>query len=506
MGDKPIWKLNSGDWIQDDERKCFNILDPETGKVQENQLGLDIISGANSHRPEESACAGFFPPEFSYCSFCGKDLVAGEYQSAIWVPPFGNGSGLRLASERINAASIPAIQQENNIRWVDRDKDIFLLPRKRGDYEFIVSPLGTKSPVLLAFDRTTGLLDYYIPAGVEGKKWVSLPPTSGRRVGENKLPNRSWSAAFVSGKAGFAVPTSEGPVWIGLDWKNGKCIPKLGQGECIGGAATLENQIFMPALVAKAIAVQSFEFSANQWKQVTGAPVQDFVLKSGEDRYFSVPIVDAGRRIVYWTGVAGLLTFDLTSYSCSWRPWETDAHPCRAVLELGPPYQDPEGNFWQICYDDYDESQQERAFRYYKLSGDETDREDVDGGRFSSGISCFSKPYDLWEKPWAKIDKRQEQAKTIRAPLLCLDEESKATITANFGKGSISPLLEVLKDRNKNYQTELRIESPLELPIELRMPHAFNIHTPWELRLFIYQDYLYAYLIDEALCHKWRLK
>lgn len=505
MGDKPIWNLNSGDWIQDDERKRFNVLDRESRKVQANQLGLDIISGAKWHSTTESDCGGFFPPEFDCCSFCGKPLLAaGEHQNDFWVPPFGGGRGLRLVSERIHVASIPT-KQENTIRWVDQDKDIFPLPRPRGDYEFVVAPLGTKSPVLVAFDRTTGLLDYFSPAGLNGGKWISLTPSPGRRVGENKLPNWSWSAAVVSGKAGFAVPTSEGPVWIGLDWQNGKCIPELDQGECIGGAATLENQIFMPALVEKAIAVQSFDFSANRWKQVTGTPVQDFVLKSGEDRYFSVPIVDAGRRIIYWTGVTGLLTFDLTSYSCSWRPWETDAHPCRAVLEFGPPYQDPEGNFWQICYDDYDQSQEERAFRYYKLSGDETDREDVDGGRFSSGISCFSKPYDLWEKPWAKIDKRQEQAKTIRAPLLCLDEESKATITANFGKGSISLLLEVLKDRSKKYLTELRIESP-ELAIELRMLHAFNIHTPWELRLFIYQDYLYAYSIDEALCYKWRLK
>jgi hypothetical protein len=499
-----VWELQSGNWVQDDERNRFNIMDLETGKVQDNQLGLDIVLGAKSHPAahpaDKSACAKFFPPEFSYCLFCGKKLVDGNHQSSIWVPPFGNESGLRLVSKQINVASIPSIKQENNIRWVDSDKDVFPLPRKRGDYEFIVASLGTKSPVLIAFDRTTGSLDYYSPAEVESKKWVSLPPTSGRRVSESKLPNWSWSAGFVSGKAGFAVPTDEGPVWIAIDWKNAKCLPELGQGECIGGAAIIENQVFIPVLMNRVIAIQGFDFSNNQWKLV-GSTVKDFVLKSGEDRYFSVPLVDTGRRIAYWIGVAGLLMFNLTTNSCSWRPWESDAHPCSAVPELGPPYQCPLGNFWQICYDDHDE-----AFRYYKLSGDESDREDVDGGRFSSGISCFSKLYDLWKEPWVKIDTRQERAKTIRAPLLCLDEESKATVTANFGKGSVSPLLEILKDRGKEYQTELRIESPHELPIELRMPHAFNIHTPWELRLFIYQHHLYVYSIDEAVCYKWRLK
>lgn len=68
-------------------------------KSKENQLGLDIILGAKSHLPDESACAGFFPPEFDCCSFCGKPLLAaGEHQSDFWVPPFGGGRGLRLVS------------------------------------------------------------------------------------------------------------------------------------------------------------------------------------------------------------------------------------------------------------------------------------------------------------------------------------------------------------------------------------------------------------------------
>jgi len=504
MSDKPIWKLFSGDWVQDNEKKRFDILDRETGEIQGNQLGLDIVLGAKWHHTTESSCGGFFPPEFDYCSFCGKQLAVGEHLDDFWVPPLGGGKGLRLVFERIQVASIP-VKEQNALRWVDPDEDVFPLPRPRGDYEFVVAPLGTKSPVLVAFDRTTGRVDYFSPAGFKGKKWISLTPPSGHRVGESKLPSWSWSAAVVSGKAGFAVPTSEGPVWIAIDWKNGKSTLKLGRGECIAGPATLENQIFIPVFLEGAIAIHSFDFAACQWKQI-GDSIQNLVLKSTKDCYFSVPTVDTERCLIYWVGVAGRLTFDLTNNSWTFCPWEMDAYPCKAVPELGPPYQDLAGNFWQICYDDHDESQQERAFRYYKLSGDESDREDVDGGRFSSGISCFSKLYDFWEKPWTRIDKRQEQAKTIRAPLLCLDEESKATITANFGKGSISPILEVVKDRDKKYQTELRIETPNDLPIELRMPRAFNINTPWELRLFIYQRHLYVYSIEEVVCYKWRLK
>ncbi len=500
MSSQPIWEFPSGNWVQDEEKRRFLVLNQKTGEVAGNQLGLDIIVGAKWHPASESDCGGFFPPEFNHCPFCGKQLASGEFHSDAWVPPFGGGSGLRLVAKRINLASLP-VQQDKAIKWVDQEEENFPLPRLRGDYQFIVAQLGTKSPALIAFDRTSGLVDYYSPAH---KEWVSFTPSPDRRIGGNLLPAWSWSAAFVSGKTmpGFAVPTREGPVWIALDWSEGKSTPVFGKGESIGGAATLDNRVFIPVLVEGVIAIHSFDHTASQWNQI-GEAMKIGVKESGiEDRYFSIPVIDEGRHVVYWVGIPGLLVFDLANCSCVWRPWETDAYPCSAVPTLGPPYRDSSGNYWQICYDIGDPA---GAFRYYKLSGDESDREDVDGGRFSSGVSCFSKPYDLWGKPWEKIDaKLHGKAECIRAPLLCIDEESKATITANFGSGTTLPLLEIIKDRGKSYPTDLKIETP-GLPIELRTRDAFNLSAPWELRLFIYQQCVFAYSMEEAVCHKWRL-
>lgn len=499
MGDQSIWEMPSSNWLQDDEKKRFNILNQDTAEVADNQSGLEIIAAAKWHVERESECGSFFPSEFKYCPYCGKTLASAEQLREIWVPPFGCGNGLRLLSTPINLASIP-IKKESTLRWVDQEPDSFSLPRPRGNYEFIVGCLYTKSSVLIAFDRTTGSVDYFSPTE---NKWISLVPVHRRRIGESQLPNWSWSAAFIDGKAGLAVPSSEGPVWITLDWARGTFTPIFGQGEAIGGAASIDGQVFIPVLLKQAIVVCGVDFKAGQWMQL-GETQRKGGCEDGEMRYLSVPVVDTGRQLIYWIGVDGLLTFDLTNHICSWRPWETDSYPCRAVPELGPPYHDPSGSFWQICYDDYDNSQDQRAFRYYKLSGDESDREDVDGGRFSSGITSCAKAYDLWEKPWSK--KSLDQAGAIRVPLLCLDEVSKATIMAQFGSGSILPILEIIKDHRKTYQTELRIEFPNELPVHLRMPYAFNIYTPWELRLFIYQHNLYVYSTEEAICYKWRLK
>ena len=457
------------------------------------------MKAQSGHPASESECGGFFPPEFNNCPFCGGQLAFGEDHSDFWKPPFGSWNGLRLLDSRIGTASIP-IRTERTKRWVEQEKESLSLPRPRGDYEFIVARLGTKSPILIAFDRTTGQLDHFSPAE---EKWLHLTPAPGPSIGESRLPNWSWSAAFASGgnMPGFAVPTNESPVWINIDWTKGAYTPVIGEGECIGGAAALDKRIFIPVLAGDSIAVQSFNCETSKWEQIANpAPLGGDL--SGEGRYFSVPIVAEGRPIIYWVGITGLVTFDMSNACCTWRPWETDAHPCQAVPQLGPPYRDTAGSFWQICYDLHD-----NAFRYYKLSGDENDREDVDGGRFSSGVSCFSKPYDLWGKPWAKVDtKLHDKALLVRAPLLCIDEESKATVTATFGSESILPLLEIVKDMGARYPTGLRIEIPNDLPIELRTHNVLNLNAPWELRLFIYQRYLFAYSTEEAVCHRWRLK
>lgn len=484
---RPIWKLPSGEWIQDDEKKRFFLLNRES-REEINQSGLEIIFGAKWHKANKP-CDGYYPIEFDYCPFCGMPLSSVEHLNDFWVPPYGDGSGLRLVPKGIiQTASIPK-------QWVDQDKNRFPLPRQHGDYEFIVAAFGTKSPVLFAFDRMTGLIDYFSPAQ---KEWISLSQDLVRRVSESHLPNWSWSAALIREKVGLAVPTDQGPVWIALDWLKNKYTPVFGQGECIGGAAALQNQIFIPVFSEGALAIHSFEFSALKWKQI-GDYIRDGVQKSGEAHFFSVPIVDEERHVIYWVGIKGLLTFDLEKRSCLLRPWEKN-NLCRAVPELGPPYRDCYGYFWQICYND-----QKNAFGYHKLGGDDSDWTKVNGARFSSGVSCFSRYYDLWEEPWAEgYYNQQDREPFIRVPLLCLDEESKATITVSFGSETDFEIIEIIKNKSKTYNADIRIESE-EPSIELRTHDVINLHTPWELRSFIYQQYLYVYLINEAVCYKWRL-
>ena len=503
--------MQSGNWTQDYEKKKFFILN-SSREVIRNQSGLDIIIGAKVHKTGgvESQCWGYFPPEFDHCPYCGETLSEAEILNESWIPPYGKGDGLRLVAGSIDINQLP-IKVEADDRskiFIEQEEEAFHLPDRCGSYEFIVAKLGTKSAVLVAFCRNSGRIDYYCFAE---SRWYSF---SGPSIEESKLPHWSWSAGVVNGDSGFAIPSEKGPVWIALDWENCSSKPVRGQGEAVGGAAVLNTSIFIPTIFEGDLIIQTFARKSSEWKQ-TGEAISKNVFgrdvcKSADDRpednYFSVPIVDTRKAFIYWVGVNGLLSFDTTNIKTSWRPWETDANPCRAVPELGPPYHDNHGNFWQICFDEFDNSTGVQGYRYYKLGGNESDRYDVLGPRFSSGISCFGRLHDLWGLPWDMAGEREKGHSEIRFPLVCINtEESKPTLVAKF-RENIEIGLEQICQNDVSRTTELWIEAKNKTPILLRTAEPLTTSSPLELRVFVCNDKLYLYSPEKVCCYLWSLK
>ncbi|MBW6479835.1 MAG: hypothetical protein K0B37_10425, partial [Bacteroidales bacterium] len=350
--------------------------------------------------------------------------------------------------------------------------------------------------------------DYYSP--VE-KKWISFEIFGSERVSESRLPEWAWSSTFMSDIAGFVVPTDDGPVWIALDWGNCSYSAISGIGKCIGGVAVLQNHVMVPSRLEDAIIINTFDHTALKWLQVCTIAETD-ISESRADTFFSIPVVDERRQEIYWIGFRGRLIYSKAQGSCAWQPWETDQYPCRAIPELGPPYRDKLGEFWQLCYDKDESSGVEtiESYRYYKLKGDESDREDVLRAMFCSGISCFSRNYAHWESPWDAVDEKlhRENLETVlfRVPLLCLNYESKATVTASFGKGLFLPPFLLINDFKTAHVTNLLVETPNERPFQLKTNSTLTLPAPWELRLFIYQNVLFAYHArTQAFC-SWRLK
>jgi hypothetical protein len=500
MNEYLIWEYSKS-WAQDIKNKKFYFYDREKHKIHSQQAGLEITVEAKWHPDNKTECGVFFPTEFEHCPFCGQELLFLKPNTHAWFSPFGCKNGLRMSATNIELSSIP-FEEEGVTKWVPQDSPPLPLPRPHGNYHFLVSTFGAKLSILLAFDRISGEIDFFSP---KEEKWLSLSHPSNFPYRGSSLPEWSWAAAFIEGTSGFAVPTDTGPAWYAIDWINCSYSLFLGKGKSIGGTAVCKNTIYIPTRNENSIVINKFDHKLSEWvccDQID--EIEDAA--SREDIYFSVPVVDEARQQIYWIGLRGLLTFSLNSSICTWRPWETDQYPCRAVPELGPPYRDNFGEFWQLCYDN-DKTLQEETYRYYKLTGDEGDRQDVLWAMFGTGLSSFSRLYDHWGAPWDNIDENfHEKALVFRAPLLCLDQNNKATIVASFCEGKTTPLLLLVENRKTTYPVSLSIEVQHEIPIKLETHSTLQSPTPWELRVFIYEQHLYVYSAGSSECLKWSLK
>jgi len=496
MNEHKIWKLDSFDWLQDNDKKRFFLYDSEKNAIHDNQDRLEISIGAKWHAKGESGCGGYFPKEFLHCPFCGHALLIANATTHEWIPPFGNDNGLRLSPKTFTISSIPLIK-EGHRKFINQESENFNLPSTYGNYHFLVSTFNTDAAILLAFDRNRWSLAYW---SLVEEQWMPLNEAGLNRIAASGLPEWGWSGTFAQGIPGFAVPSDEGPVWFSLNWEQGNYSTVTGNGKCIGGAGRCNNLVAIPSRAEKAIVINTFDFSTMAWVQRCTLSEPDGSV-SLEDSWFSVPVVDGHRQEIYWIGLRGILTYSLRENASLWRLWETDEHPCRAIPELGPPYRDQLGDFWQLCYDTHPEQ-----YKYYKVNGDESDCINSRWAMFCSGLSCCSRMFEHWSAPWDEIDERlQEKAKEFRVPLLCLNQESKETVVVSFeNKDSFSPL-KVTEDGKKIYNVRLFLDYQHDIPVEFKTKSAFNIASPWELRLFIYDNSLFSYSAGSQSCIRWRL-
>ncbi len=499
-GNLKSWEGEDSLWLQDTKGMKFHLARLHKKEISKDSFILkipELFLGARIHKGkgEKLVCSqGVYPPEFEFCPLCGAALSPLSV-SQNWIPPFGNGSGLRLSHKKKSTFFSTSNQGRP-----------FPLPASRGDFQFLVGELGACIPALIGFNKLNGKVSVFNPANME---WLVLQETRACFFGENRQPEWSWSAAVLSGgsERGFAVPTPSGPVWITIDWMKGAVSPIAGSGACIGGVGALNDKVYAPVQQEKELQIQCFDTGIQEWKTVGHVPVS-WRPENETDNFFSVPIIDNDRQTLFWVGTQGLLQFrpalipeQDSGAEVSWRPWETDPFPCRALPELGPPFRDRLGYYWQLCFDDHEE-----GYRYYKLTGDEGDVFHVDGGRFSSGLASFSRHYDYYAEPWEPRDElREERADRFRIPLLCLDTHSNVNLIACFGCGTTDPILKVIRNNKQKLFTSFRIESPNEPPLDLHMEQALNCFRPWEVRVFVYQEELIVYSPQEGLCWAWEL-
>lgn len=487
------WVIGRSEWAQHINPQRFELTRFDDADLKPDGM-VHKISGIVGARVHETNCDSFicakshYPPEFEYCPFCGSKL-SDTSDSEGWVPPYGAGTGIRF----FERTTLP-------LKTTAETAKVFPLPTEHGDFQFIVAKMGTHSPVLICFNRMSGKVSVFNPLKSE---WLPFKEKKPWVFGENQLPEWSWSAGVIAENQlpGFAVPSALGPVWMEIDWHVGTVTPKVGSGECLGGVGVLGGKAYVPVENDRKISIHCFDPKSGHWEPLYDVPVTVQDTKN----FFSVPIIDEQRQSIFWIGTQGLLKCTRPDFAIHsavlWRPWKADTDTCRAIPELGPPFRDNLGKYWQICYDDRDE-----AYSYFNLTDNEGDEQEVDGGRFSSGLVSFGKPFEYWAHPWEKRDEsRDDRSHQFRVPLLTLDPKSQATVTACFGQNINDPIKKVLTNKKKKFVTTLCIESRDGLLLCLSMDQALNCSRPWELRAFVYRNEWVVYLPEEGACWSWKL-
>jgi hypothetical protein len=511
--------------LQDESSKSFKITSIFGQELSADPVApLQLLLGAKTHPASGSACEkGLYPPDFTTCPYCGSKLLEPtDHGSGAWIPPYGTGNGVKLyqvnpSSDRTNAA-------------ITDNGSAFHLPSRDGRFAFFSIMFDAQQRLLVALQRDNGRLWVYRPG--DEKKWQAL----NGYCGGDALPAWSWSLAVNSSETGLCIPTDQGPVFVNVNWTSGTIQTDRAKGKSIGGAIRLADYLLAPVLCDENVAIVFRKETDSTWSECpstsdSASVVAQLRRRPDQVPCFGIPFLDESKQIVYWPCRGGYIrAFGAESSSgLTWefRPWETDAHPATALIELGPPYRKTGSRpgFWQLCEDRDTTVRDGIVNKIIKVDGDEhIDSEVVECGQFlTTGRAGFSWSDDYWDDIHKRNPRIGEQ-KELRIPLLQFGEKGLvliAKVAPWEGRDELGVFSDIFFNRTLKTTTFVRFV--LEgSGIPERALYAEGVdgvqggtegslfrvsiaHVP-ELAAFIYAGSLHVYFPENNDCYRWPLE
>lgn len=504
MTDLARWELNDCSWHQNDQTRSFDLVAYRSqaletvSPAQRRTINLAVPMRAHTAPSAQVDCyCDHFPEEFKYCPFCGGELVNTSVTTDAWVHPYGPGDGSRIT--RAATFPVPPGTRPNDSALIG-DITEMVLPRQSANFAFVVAKLDTAERALACIDRSSGVIDIYLPKSGE---WVSLS-RKGPGIDCSRQPDWSWSAGLSENGTHGALfwPTPEGPVWSVIDMALATSTLTTYQGRCVGGAVQTNGYCLIPGESGGNLVLFRFDRDTTRWETLT--PTTTVVAPNG---YLGIPIVDANREKIYWVGESGYLTCSTRSpdLPLTWRAWDNRGTSCIGLPAYGPPHIDRQNRFWQLCVF----TDREPTFRYYELGGSHDDFQgNISGEMFSTGRMTCDLERNYWNDPWdTPIGDRQE---LIRVPLIQFgDNNDTATMVAIvIDAGSL--LISEIYDRTLGFVNreakgiEFHLLSRENLPRRFDMGNqVVSTKRPWECKAFVFQRYFHIYIPDKSKCYRW---
>lgn len=523
MEDIRLWQFNNASWEQDDSLQTFTLKRLFGEECTENPAApLNMLLGSKRHNmlTVDSICSsGTFPAEFSFCPYCGESLLAPEDSpSTPWIPPYGNGFGLKIVSEIINPAPMAESKGKS-----------LTIPSMHGRFSFCSAYFRARRRLLIAIQRDVGKISVF--QNDKAGRWRDL----NGKAGDDGLPPWSWSLAIDVGETGMAIPGRDGPVWITIDWARNELQLDRGFGSSVGGAARLGRYLLAPVLRGTKFFMLCRKDSDQSWAECATSCDPSAVaphMRSDESSlaYLGVPVIDETRMVAYWPTRGGYVRVaegnSAREHTWEFRPWETDEHPAMALMELGPPYRKmgSRSGFWQLCQDHDPSRREDMVHKIIKLDGDEhADSDVLEYGQFvSTGRASFAWLYDFWTDVHQYNVNLGEQSE-LRYPLLQFGDNGLvlvAKVRPWQGREDMGLFSEVFFNRHEKASVFVRfviegtgvaeralyaegVDGSQGLSGSLfRVPLA---HLP-EISAFIYGDRLYIYFPEDNKCFGWPLE
>lgn len=523
-----LWQFKDVSWMQDDNVQTFKLVHLHGNDCTAEPIApLTMLVDAKRHKMVDSdlICSqGVFPSEFNYCPYCGGELSGHvDHTSSPWIPPYGCGSGLKILPTELNQTSM-----------LESKGQPFMLPSVNGYFSFCSIFLGAEKRLLIALQRDIGKFSIYQPESTV--RWRDLDD----KIGEDGMPEWSWSLATNVAETGLAIPGKDGPTWITIDWAKNKLQIDRGEGRSIGGVARLGKFLLAPVLRSNRFFMLCRKDNDTEWFECKTSHDLANVrpnLCFREDRpvYFGIPVVDETRMVAYWPSRGGYFKVEEASvaseHTWEFHPWETDEYPATALIELGPPYRKigSRSGLWQLCEDHDPSSRDGMINKIIKFDGDErTDSEVLEYGQFvSTGRACFTWHYDCWNDVHQFNPLAGEQ-KELRYPLLQFGDNGLvllAKIQPWQGREDIGLFTEVFFSHQEKKSVFVFVRLVIEgagIPekalyaegvegadrVQGATGSLFRVRLDrlTELSAFIYDAHLYVYFPENNKCFSWPLE
>jgi len=488
------WTLASGTWALDLERPGLELKRtalgyPVSPRLPREVLG-DLVQAAVLPRDRSLQ----FPPEFSFCPLSGERVGAAPgahpaQQDESWVAPYGaaphGARGLPAAGLRQSARALVLARERRHDP--DAQPDASLPTPPPGEYEFFSASFGTLDAVLLALDPRKGTLFGWV-AGL--KEWVELEHGKPLLLSESALPRSAWRAELVHGMhSRLYLPTERGLACLTPDVAALKYdVAYAGDGPALGAPIGFDGRVWAPCREADGTLVFVGADPAGGAAQRLPVPLSG-PLHTGE---MSAPL--AHNRTALWPCAGGQLRLQKQSsgeVQASFIPWPRHIAP---QFEFGSPYLGPDGDLWQICFDNGGQH-----YTYVRLGAEHQELASASSPRLCSGSFNYRFSTRFTGAPWSDPEQGDDAAPSeVIMPLV----ESPASDSVIGLRIESHEALATLLASSEKMRAELVIDDASSTTGF----HTIAVAQPWRLRLFRHGGLLWAYHPLLKIIHGWTLK